>query len=383
VNKATERSVAFVFGVVFVIVLLLLAIKFPNPTPFQYTVFRIVLALAAGGVAAMIPGFLTLSVSTWLRAGGALAVFVIVYFYSPAGLTGVKVKTDQDVEIEKPVVQGAQPSQALPNLVVTKEDQLSNPTALAQRYQSVTIDHVRAKLPAGATLVANEIEGLGSAALVGPEFSVVARHLANLTIDASGGREAGAPAGRIRLYAKLIENVHILATGTAGAPGRAGDAGANGANGANGRDGDCHGFGAYHGADPGGPGGDAGNGHDGNPGGNGQAGGFLTITTVVNPVSSAVDVKGGEGGPGGAGGTAGKAGHGGTGGRGCTGLGGSQPNQADGHDGNPGQPGQAGPKGHDGKNGDYNLRIVKSFDPIVERLSAHSNEQLNAALLAP
>ena len=90
------------------IVLIVLAIKFPNPTPFQYTVFRIVLALAAGGVAAMMPGFLTITVSNWIRASGALAVFVVVYFYSPVGLTGVKVKTDQDVEIEKPVFQGAQ-----------------------------------------------------------------------------------------------------------------------------------------------------------------------------------------------------------------------------------------------------------------------------------
>ena len=34
----------------------------------------------------MIPGFITVSVSTWLRAGGALAVFAVVYFYNPAAL---------------------------------------------------------------------------------------------------------------------------------------------------------------------------------------------------------------------------------------------------------------------------------------------------------
>jgi hypothetical protein len=77
---------AFLFGVIFVVTMLVLAIEVPNPTPFQYTVFRVVLALAAAGVAAMIPGFLELTVPDWIRAGGALAVFVVVFFYNPANL---------------------------------------------------------------------------------------------------------------------------------------------------------------------------------------------------------------------------------------------------------------------------------------------------------
>jgi hypothetical protein len=85
-NKTDEKKLAFIFGVVFVVVLLILALFIPNPSDFQYTVFRIVLALAAAGVAAMIPGFLQVTVSTWIRAGGALAIFVIVYFYAPAAL---------------------------------------------------------------------------------------------------------------------------------------------------------------------------------------------------------------------------------------------------------------------------------------------------------
>jgi hypothetical protein len=82
--------VAFAFGVAFVVTLIVLAIAFPRPTPFQYSVFRIVLALAGAGVAAMIPGFIDLQIAPvagfLIRSGGALAVFVIVYFFNPAKL---------------------------------------------------------------------------------------------------------------------------------------------------------------------------------------------------------------------------------------------------------------------------------------------------------
>ncbi|MSP43758.1 MAG: hypothetical protein EXR08_10430 [Alphaproteobacteria bacterium] len=75
-----------VFGVIFLIALMLLAIKFPKPTDFQYTTFRIVLALAAGGIAPLIPGLLEVDVYQIVKAGGALGVFTIVYFFSPAKL---------------------------------------------------------------------------------------------------------------------------------------------------------------------------------------------------------------------------------------------------------------------------------------------------------
>jgi hypothetical protein len=89
-NISKQSIVAFAFGVVFVVTLLVLAIAFPTPTSFQYTVFRIILALAAAGVAAMIPGFIRLKLSPSsalaIQAGGAIAVFVIVYFFNPAQL---------------------------------------------------------------------------------------------------------------------------------------------------------------------------------------------------------------------------------------------------------------------------------------------------------
>ena len=94
-KKRQQQLAAFLFGVTFVVVMLAVAIEFPNPTSFQYTVFRIVLSLAAAGVAAMIPGFIELQVATWIRAGGALAVFAIVFFYNPAAFVTSEADTSE------------------------------------------------------------------------------------------------------------------------------------------------------------------------------------------------------------------------------------------------------------------------------------------------
>ncbi len=91
VLEARTKLLAFFFGLCFVTALLVLAICLPDPTAFQYTVFRIVLALAAAGVAGVIPGMIRLKVqpgtALLIHAGGALAVFVMVYLLAPAALT--------------------------------------------------------------------------------------------------------------------------------------------------------------------------------------------------------------------------------------------------------------------------------------------------------
>jgi len=90
----SELVIAVSFGVVFVAALLMLAIRFPQPTTFQNFVFRTVLSLAAAGVAATIPGFISLDIelpSLVLSAGGAIAVFALVYKVNPAKLAGMDV----------------------------------------------------------------------------------------------------------------------------------------------------------------------------------------------------------------------------------------------------------------------------------------------------
>jgi hypothetical protein len=88
-SKVTERLIALFCGVVFVTAILVIAIFNPLPTAFQYAVFRIILALAAAGFVSMTPGFIEANIGANIRAGGALAVFCIVYFYAPAALSNL------------------------------------------------------------------------------------------------------------------------------------------------------------------------------------------------------------------------------------------------------------------------------------------------------
>lgn len=88
-RRIWEVRAAFTFGVSFVLLMVATAFLKPEPTAYQYTVFRIVISLAAAGVGAILPGFLDVSFKKWLRAGGALALFVLVYTVKPVLLDPV------------------------------------------------------------------------------------------------------------------------------------------------------------------------------------------------------------------------------------------------------------------------------------------------------
>jgi hypothetical protein len=97
-----EKFIGIVAGIVFLVVLLVIAIAMPHPTEFQILVFRIVLSLAAAGFAATIPGFLHVATDRRglaIRAGGALAVFVIVFFFNPPELVTGQTRPTEQVEI--------------------------------------------------------------------------------------------------------------------------------------------------------------------------------------------------------------------------------------------------------------------------------------------
>jgi len=74
----------------FLICLLVIAVFIPEPKPFQIFVFRVVLALAAAGFGATIPGFLKVELPLWkkglISATRAIALFVVVYKVNPQEL---------------------------------------------------------------------------------------------------------------------------------------------------------------------------------------------------------------------------------------------------------------------------------------------------------
>ncbi len=84
----TTQIVTFSFGAVLILLLLWMVRTRPNPTAAEYTFTRIVLALACSCAAVVVSGFIEVTISGFVKAGGALAVFVIVFFYQPAALQG-------------------------------------------------------------------------------------------------------------------------------------------------------------------------------------------------------------------------------------------------------------------------------------------------------
>lgn len=78
---------AFAFGASFCVVLAYAALrKEPINEPAKFFLLRVLASLSAGGVAAVIPGFFEFQWKKTLQAGGALAVFAIVYLVNPPSL---------------------------------------------------------------------------------------------------------------------------------------------------------------------------------------------------------------------------------------------------------------------------------------------------------
>ena len=94
---------AFIFGVVFLAIMLCFAIWFPNPPPFQLKVFMVALSTAAAGIGAVLPGRLNVEFKSTVRAGGALALFVIVWFSQPV-LEQTVVTLEEPKQSADPVI---------------------------------------------------------------------------------------------------------------------------------------------------------------------------------------------------------------------------------------------------------------------------------------
>jgi hypothetical protein len=83
-----QEHIPGLLGVVFLVISIVLAVVFSNPTDYQRRVFVGALAVAIAGIGTEIPGFLNVKLSLGTKltitAAGALAIFVLVYFFVPA-----------------------------------------------------------------------------------------------------------------------------------------------------------------------------------------------------------------------------------------------------------------------------------------------------------
>ena len=140
-----EKIAAFIFGVVFVVVMLYINLYVPNPTETQWFTFRVVLALAAAGVGALLPGLLSMTVPPYIRAGGALALFIVVYWFNPPKL----VTTPPE---DKKSTLAPLPAQQQPNLIRQTTTGAGSPAIQGvQGDVSVTVEQNPSKTQSPAT----------------------------------------------------------------------------------------------------------------------------------------------------------------------------------------------------------------------------------------
>jgi hypothetical protein len=127
-----------------------------------------VLSLACGGVAAVIPGFLAVSMDKAgiaIRAGGALAVFLLVYFFNPAQLVASPSSIDVSAIISTLEARHADQLAASKERELSYQDQLRDLTeavaALAkksrQRNAPPDVEKALAQLEQGKTETAEKV----------------------------------------------------------------------------------------------------------------------------------------------------------------------------------------------------------------------------------
>jgi hypothetical protein len=79
-----KTLIAFAFGAIFIISILVFTAVVKDPSPTEIWTYRVILALAAAGVAAILPGFIDIKYKSLVQAGGAIGVFVLVLVAFPA-----------------------------------------------------------------------------------------------------------------------------------------------------------------------------------------------------------------------------------------------------------------------------------------------------------
>lgn len=102
-TQSKEKIAVFTFGVIFISTILVLVLLNPTPSAAQFFVFRLIMALSAAGIGALLPGLLRLDISLpfqgGVRAGGALALFASIWFVNPASLNIEVTPPEEDAAV--------------------------------------------------------------------------------------------------------------------------------------------------------------------------------------------------------------------------------------------------------------------------------------------
>ncbi|QHS60845.1 hypothetical protein [Chitinophaga agri] len=78
-----EKYIVPFFGLLGLIAIAIFAWFVPNPSRYQTGVFWVILSIFAAGCAAAIPGFLEVKYKGFIRATGAIGVFILMFFGVP------------------------------------------------------------------------------------------------------------------------------------------------------------------------------------------------------------------------------------------------------------------------------------------------------------
>jgi hypothetical protein len=106
-GKTTSVKLPLWIGIVLIALIIVLVLFIPCPTESQYFLFRIIIAISAAGLTAVIPGVLNINLSNGVTAGGSLAIFALIYFFDPASSLG-KSKCDVETFVLTVFVHGKQ-----------------------------------------------------------------------------------------------------------------------------------------------------------------------------------------------------------------------------------------------------------------------------------
>jgi len=99
----TLEIVLLTTGLVLIIATLVMSLIIIKPTVFQLWVFRVIMALGGSCLGAIIPGFIEFSGQMneiALRAGGAIALFLVIYLINPPGLVKDFVSSNSKADKE-------------------------------------------------------------------------------------------------------------------------------------------------------------------------------------------------------------------------------------------------------------------------------------------